>query len=212
VNDENLLKAYDLPASVKLMDGEFESITVDEVIELFTAFSKSGQALVPFKVIADLLNDLLECSDVETNALRQHLNVAAGGLVSAQQFHRAMNMVSIRTLLKHVHQDMLQRRDLLEHKDVHVERDFFVNRVNWRVDRDDAFATLPMACLYLLIFMCLVVYHLQIWRRQELERGIESWMVNSGKNYYGPYLSEHVYLAYSGTSGTTQMPRRSDSA
>jgi len=138
--------------------------------------------------------------------LRQHVDVQPGGIITAKQFHRAIQVRSVQTLLKHVYQDKQLRHDedyevreaaRRELEQQQVERSFLVDRVVWRVNRDDAFATLPLTALYLIIFMILVVYHLQVWRRQELERGIEAWISNQAEDYYGPFFYEHIYSASS---------------
>lgn len=42
------------------------------------------------------------------------------------------------------------------------------------------------------IFTLLVVCHLQIWSRQQVERGLESWIEGYGHDLTGPYLKEAV--------------------
>lgn len=66
-----------------------------------------------------------------------------------------------------------------------IDRDLFVDRVVWRVQRDDAFGTLPVTLIYMVVFMFLVMYHLQIWNRQEMERGLEAWISGAGEEHLG---------------------------
>jgi hypothetical protein len=81
-----------------------------------------------------------------------------------------------------------------------IERDFFADRIAWRVNRDDAFATLPYTFVYFIVFMLLIIFHLQIYTCHRLEQGQESWFINWGKRLYGPFLDEHVLHTASFTS------------
>lgn len=199
-------EASQMTAARKMQENRLKEIQIGEIAEWFEVLSNGKHGQVPFEVISQVLTNELECSEVEIDVVQQHMKVLPGGIITAEQFYYGINVTSVQTLLKQVYADKMRRRDDayyskkrnsydIQHEQ--VERSFFVDRVVWRVNRDDAFATLPLTGLYLILFMILVVYHLQIWRRQELERGIEAWIDNQAENYYGPYFKDHVYSAAS---------------
>jgi len=49
-------------------------------------------------------------------------------------------------------------------------------------DRDDAFFTLPFSLVYIAIFIFLVIAHLKVWERQQVERGLYNWITGYGGN------------------------------
>eukprot|EP00448_Togula_jolla_P026485 CAMPEP_0170651734 /NCGR_PEP_ID=MMETSP0224-20130122/46525_1 /TAXON_ID=285029 /ORGANISM="Togula jolla, Strain CCCM 725" /LENGTH=729 /DNA_ID=CAMNT_0010983545 /DNA_START=45 /DNA_END=2234 /DNA_ORIENTATION=+ len=73
-----------------------------------------------------------------------------------------------------------------------IPRHKFIERTSWRINRDDAFLTLPFSLSFILVFIVVVFTHLQIHARQQMERGLEGWMKGYGNDYPGPYLFEHV--------------------
>jgi len=189
---ESFSSVRDLPATRKITNGEVGEITIEELEELFSHLAIDDSHRVPWTTISVLIEAFLECPQVDVEALRQHVAVQPGGVVSARQIQRAFGVISIRKLYMQAYQDKVRWRDVT-HADHHVEREFLVGGVVRRVQRDDAFGTLPMTVCYMIVFCILVVYHLQIWRRQELERGLEEWVKNQGSQLYGPYITQHVY-------------------
>jgi len=73
-----------------------------------------------------------------------------------------------------------------------VSRELLEDRIAKRVLRDDAMLSLPFSCCYMAVFISLVTVHLQIFRRQRVEYGLESWVTGYGDSLPGPYLEEHV--------------------
>ena len=69
---------------------------------------------------------------------------------------------------------------------------FHMSRSRWRYSRDDSFVTLPIVILFIGSFCYFVVSHLQIYKRQRLQRAMENWVTGYGNGYPGPYLDEHV--------------------
>lgn len=186
----------DLPAVQCLQRGEFAAITLKECAALFSRLSLDGGQLVKYNVVERVLYLCLDVSSVELDSVRQHVTVQLGGVITSQQFFAIFQVPSVVSLLVQAWRNKeVRKSSKITQDSMQVERTYLQHKVAWRVDRDDAFGTLPMNMLYMLVFMILVVYHLQIWRRQELERGIESWIVNQGREYYGPFIDTHVYSA-----------------
>merc|ERR1719238_2683484 len=67
-----------------------------------------------------------------------------------------------------------------------------MDRIRWSVERDDSFRTLPFSLFFICIFIFLVISHLKVWERQQVERGLGWWMQNYGGTLGGPYISGHV--------------------
>lgn len=57
-----------------------------------------------------------------------------------------------------------------------VSRDLMVESVRWSVERDDAFQSLPFSLILLAVFVVLVILHLGIWERQQVERAVMEWV------------------------------------
>jgi hypothetical protein len=80
-------------------------------------------------------------------------------------------------------------------------------RIEWRVSRDDSFYTLPATMVFLIVFIMLVITHLQVQRRFKVQSGIEAWVFGyAGPDYTGPYLEDHIgnkdqYLQWLDLSG-----------
>eukprot|EP00928_Gymnodinium_smaydae_P039916 TRINITY_DN27166_c0_g1_i1.p1 TRINITY_DN27166_c0_g1~~TRINITY_DN27166_c0_g1_i1.p1 ORF type:complete len:720 (-),score=149.24 TRINITY_DN27166_c0_g1_i1:30-2189(-) len=76
--------------------------------------------------------------------------------------------------------------------DMTLPREFLVERLNWRVNRDDAFCSLPFSVVYMLIFIMIVSFRLDVTQRYKVEKGIEDWVEGYGVALAGPYMKDHV--------------------
>jgi len=76
--------------------------------------------------------------------------------------------------------------------DVNLNREDLVRQVTSRVARDDSFIQLPFTVLQLIIFLFLVVLHLQVVHRHELESALQDWVRGSSRNLTGPFFADHV--------------------
>jgi hypothetical protein len=87
--------------------------------------------------------------------------------ITAEQFHSALLCPPVVEMIAAKRENALKP---------HITRRWMCSRISRRVERDDAFATLPLTLLHLVVLMSLLVSHLRIWERQQLERSLEAWM------------------------------------
>ena len=89
---------------------------------------------------------------------------------------------------------------------VKVSRDLLLDRVKWRMSRDDSFWTLPVVIPFIICFSAFVMTHIQIYPRWRVQQSMEAWVMGYGMGYPGPYLGDHIgnlqqtweWLAFSG--------------
>lgn len=125
-----------------------------------------------------LLKEVLEpnFSDVEVEDVLQHTDQAKDGLICTQELLSALLAAPVRHLVKHLQREMLEVSQRIASSHCAIDRDFLLQKLDKRVRRDDAFFTLPFALGLLVVLCILVILHLQVWKRKQVEWGLENWM------------------------------------
>jgi len=203
--DEEFPKPYSRPAfhaaektsaALKINGGRCSELTLKDVRLLFDVIDKDNNGLLDFEEIRSFLKEVLvpPCTQIETDAIYRLTDQNNDGWVTPEEIFKALTSTPVKQHFKQLHnEDQVRRRfDETLGRTAEVDRAMFVQRVRWRVRTDDAFRSLPFSACYLLIFISVVTAHLQIWRRQQIERGLEAWMVGYGKDLLGPYLLQAV--------------------
>mmetsp|Transcript_33872 Transcript_33872/g.80867 ORF Transcript_33872/g.80867 Transcript_33872/m.80867 type:complete len:871 (-) Transcript_33872:235-2847(-) len=184
-----------LHAVRKLNTGIFD-LSLDDIEELFQYLDDDHNGALEFAEIARLFKAVLSppCTDTEVEILFELTDKNSNGLVNIGELQRALREGPFRDHILQLQREATAKQALgrsMGHK-TSVSREQLVERLNWRANRDDSFRTLPLSLVVLIVFSGLVVLHLQVWKRQQLQRGIEQWVDGYGANYPGPYHGEHV--------------------
>lgn len=185
--------AETMPAVVLMNNGRFDDLTESDLEDLFVLMDKDCNGVLDFGEIRILLKEVLKppCTDEQVDAVYALTDMNADGHVTPEELLRALKAGPLKDHMKGLQKDN-QARKMLEEMlglSAEVDRDLLVERLKWIVGRDDAFRTLPFSLLYLSFFIFLVVAHLRIWERQQVEQGLQSWVTGyAGGPVYGPYL------------------------
>lgn len=187
--------AATMPAVILMNHGRFEDLSFRDVEDLFNCLDEDASGLLDFDEIGLLLQEVLDppCTDEQIELVYELTENADAG-VTAQELYKALTAGPVKEHLKR-----LQRENRLKHQfeaalgiNAPVERQFMVESIKRSVDKDDSFKTLPISLVNLIIFIFLVVAHLKIWERQQVERGLQNWIEGYGGKLDGPYFLEHV--------------------
>lgn len=190
--------------------GDLDSVQRADIKRLFAILDTNDDGLLDSFEIRMFLEHVMDppvptLAIDEIHALAQ--DTTAGG-IGADMFHSAITTGPLRRLIFDVQRQETVKEMLTKQKDAAMEisKEFMLEKFDWRVARDESFATLPFSLLYLLVFILLVICHLRIWERQRIERSMEEHIIGWGYNYVGPYLKEHLpnldqYWAWLETSG-----------
>lgn len=73
-----------------------------------------------------------------------------------------------------------------------ITREDLVDAVSKRNARDDSFFTLPFTVFQLFLFIVLIIQHLQIFERQELESALQEWVQRTADTLIGPYPEQDI--------------------
>jgi hypothetical protein len=190
--------------------GDLDNVKRADVQKLFKILDTNDDALLDFFEIRMFLEHVMDPpipapAIEEIHALAQD-SIADG--IGADLFHSAITTGPLRRLVRvHSRQETV-KQNLRKKKDADTEitKEFMLDKFEWRVNRDESFATLPFSLFYLVVFIAVVICHLRIWERQRVERAMEDHIIGWGYNYVGPYLKEHLpnldqYWAWLETSG-----------
>jgi len=128
------------------------------------------------------------CTTEQADAVCNLINKTEEGDVELTELHSAITTGCIRRALTEVQKTSGKIKD----KAPEVSRDLMKTWIAWRYNRDDAFQTLPIALLYMLVFVGLMISHLRIKERMQQEQAIETWVLGWSEDWGGPYLTEHV--------------------
>jgi len=188
--------AAQLAAVTKLNAGTFD-LSLEDLQELFRFLDSDHNGQLEFSEIARLFKTVLQppCTDIEVEVLFELTDKNANGLVNMSELQRALASGPFKEHLCQLQREAAAKQQLEMNMGQHafaITREILLERLNWRVNRDDSFRTLPLSLVMLLVFITLVIMHLQVWNRQQLQRGIELWIDGYGANYPGPYHGEHV--------------------
>lgn len=191
--------AVSLPSVVLMNSGKFEDLSVSDIKELFYVLDADKSGFMEFSELALLLQEVLDppCSDAQVDTIWELTERREDGTIAPEEFHTAMKAGPVVETLKRVQYENKVKKEL-ELKfglGIPVDRDLMVDRLKWSVERDDAFRTLPFSLVYIVIFIFLVIAHLQIWPRQQLERSTVNWIEGYGGDYPGPYYEDVADIA-----------------
>jgi len=223
----NASKKALLPTAVKkLNDAEFDKVTLEDIKELFAYLDVDNNDELQFSEMSRLMKRDLDppCEQRDVEVLYELTDKRPDGTVRVDELYRAIKSNHFKDHLLQLQKEARARKQLDKNVgNFHfaITRDLLLERLKWRVNRDDSFKTLPFSLMVLMIFIGLVITHLQVWRRQQVQRGVEAWIEGYGYDYPGPYQDEHVQdqvqmWDWMGTSGlksilrectNTSMPR-----
>jgi len=186
----NVEVARTLPATTKLICGLVDEITCDELGELFVALGSTAEGNLSFTTFALLLRKVVGLGTEAIDELQGCLGIDEAGMVSEKALLACL-------------QDGGRAEEILRHRDERESNpsgipkhglsfEFFTEKVAWRVRRDDSFSTLPVTLIYTIVFISIVIHHLDILTRQRIYVGLHSWVVGYGGALDGPYLMDHV--------------------
>jgi len=184
-------EAETLPAVVLMNNGRFDDLSVSDVQELFLVLDKDGSGSLEFAEVELLLKEVLDppFHDSQVEAIYDLTDKRDDGVITADELLRALRGPVKAALKRMQHENRIKKE--FEHSlglHLDVNRSLLVDRLKWSVGRDDAFRTLPFSLVFICVFIFLVVAHLMIWERQQLERGLEAWVDGYGEQLLGPYL------------------------
>lgn len=187
-------QAKALPVTSKINHGDLDEVGLNEIKNLFKILDMDGNGDLDFQEIRMFLHDIMDppCPDAAVIELFELAKHASGGKIGSAYFHSALTTGPLRRLVHDV-----QRQAAVATKDndasqAPVSRQFMLERFEWRVSRDESFRTLPFSMVYLSVFVGLVILHLRIWERQQVERAMENHIAGWGYEYIGPYLQDHL--------------------
>eukprot|EP00928_Gymnodinium_smaydae_P036530 TRINITY_DN25521_c0_g1_i1.p1 TRINITY_DN25521_c0_g1~~TRINITY_DN25521_c0_g1_i1.p1 ORF type:complete len:931 (-),score=236.53 TRINITY_DN25521_c0_g1_i1:16-2808(-) len=169
------------PAVILMNNGQFEELTLRDVQDLFNALDQDASGFLDFAEVKLLLQQVVHppITDEQVEMIYELTDKRIDGKVSADELFRALTEGAVKQHLRRMQtnnriQAMLA--DLTGESAV-ISRDLMIDRINFSVERDDAFRTLPVTMFYLGVFIALVILHLNIMERQEVERGVEEWVM-----------------------------------
>lgn len=183
---ERFEQAIGLPVLDKINSMNLADIEISEVEELVDALANpSDPGQVPLSMVRLCVMALLEdaCDEDEANLL-------LGGFLETMKSDEDLTEETYFLTPEELHVGITQsiwgqrfqrhrRRKLKVVNDddaIDVTREELVRRVVEVTDRHDAFLTLPMTIIYVLVFIYLVMGHLRIYDRQLLENAMEQYV------------------------------------
>lgn len=197
-DDITKAKGHYLSAIVKLNMRLWNDIVDEDVLELFDYMDENGDGTMSNREFTSLLTNSLQppLSETDLDAIFKSINHSRDGFMHYEDLKKAISAGELRDALKRVHhakqQEELAKGEVRK-RGPPVSRDLAVNRLEWRVARDDALFTLPVTLIFIAVFIGVVISHLQVKARFELQQGMEDWVDGyAGPDYTGPYLAEHV--------------------
>lgn len=180
----------------KINSNVFDALSTEDIQVLFNVLEKDNHGLLEWREFASFLMEVCDppFSQAEVEAIFKLTDQRPDGTVTAEEIERAFKHPTIKLQVAHMHQNFKVKQEYTISQGIaaEVKRDLLIDRLDWRVRLDDAFASLPFSTVSLAIFFSLVVFHLQIWNRQQVERGLEAWIEGYGKDLPGPYLQQAV--------------------
>lgn len=190
--------AKKLPVVEKIHNGGFDEITLQDCEKLFEVLDVDKSGRLDELEVSMLMKEVLNqgCTDEEVSTIFEQTDRVVDGKVSFAELHKALTDAAgaIRLSIERNQQKATVRQSHMEEQKLTgaMTRDLLKEKLEWRVSRDDAFKALPFTLAYLVVFVGLVIVHLQINRRNNVERAIESWVENYGEQLVGPFIDEHV--------------------
>jgi len=212
--------AASLPFCTKVSTGRIEHVTPEEATEVVSGLS-GGDTKVSCQMMITLMHEVLGLP--ESDSIRAVGFIpSTNGFITGDDVCGACSAGDLGDSLRHAVSKMAHRKTqelgaTVSGEGEPLSRDFFVNRMVWRVNRDDSFTTLPTTLVYLIVFMLLVIFHLQIFKRQQVQTGMEEYLGQFGKSLSGPFIGEHVsdvnsFWTWLSTSGVDAAYGRFDNS
>jgi hypothetical protein len=203
-------QAIRLPIVERINHGLLDDVPLTDVRQLFFVLDVNGDGCLDGSELRLFLQHIMDppCPDGAIDELHMLAKEASGGRIGPEYFHSAISTGPLRRLLLEVSRQNEVAKKLKEQDDgkTIVDKEFMLARFEWRVSRDESFQTLPFSLVYLMVFISLVICHLRVWERQQVERAMEGHIIGWGYEYIGPYFQEHLpnldqYYAWLETSG-----------
>eukprot|EP00927_Polykrikos_kofoidii_P020187 TRINITY_DN19511_c0_g1_i1.p1 TRINITY_DN19511_c0_g1~~TRINITY_DN19511_c0_g1_i1.p1 ORF type:complete len:941 (+),score=113.03 TRINITY_DN19511_c0_g1_i1:57-2825(+) len=190
-----------LSATYKINRGLCDHVTEWDIEDLFHYLDPTGSQSITLAELARYFKEVLvpPCTDEDAELLVHYVSKNETGNISLQELSVAFMARPFRQLLSRSRKNSVEEADT-HGVDVVVDRDAFLSKLKWRVNRDDSFNTLPFSAVSLFVFIGLVLVHLDVTRRQQVSAGLEAWIKGYGSDLHGPYLLDHV--ADAGTAWT----------
>lgn len=197
-------KITDSTVAKKMLEEKYEDITIHDVEALIWAL-RAGELPPPKEVRYDDLRLFLtkaldlSCREEEVRTIWDVSDVNEDGHLTAEELHESIRHGAVKFIYQHLHRDdalfgmhggRVHHEKSLDKPD--VTRELLCDRVEWRVNRDDAFLTLPYAISYMMLFLLMVSTHLRVWERHRLQNAMEQYIVNWSKDWGGPNIQEHI--------------------
>lgn len=187
--------AATLPAVTLMNHGRFEDLSMNDIKDLFRTLDNDDSGYLDFEEVALLLKEVLSppCSDEQIDLVYELTDKNDTG-VTPEELKRALTAGPLKEHLKRLQRGNQLRIQFEKSLGVNakVKRDLLIDWLNYIINRDDAFRTLPVSLVYISIFIFIVITHLKVFERQQLENGLAGWMEGYGGALTGPYLKDHV--------------------
>lgn len=187
-----------LPAIIKFNLDLFDDVTQKEIEEVFHVLDVDNSGHLELDEFAKLLQNALSppCSDDQVDHVFKTIDKVNShdGNVSLGEFQAAMSSGFMKETLAKARREEEKRNLLIADTPKHasIGRELWVDKIAWRVSRDDSFFTLPYSIIFTFVFIFVVTTHLQIFERQRLQAAMEDWVQGFGQTYPGPYHEDHV--------------------
>lgn len=191
---------------------ESEPLTTQDTIDLISHLEHDENRCLDFQEVAYFLKNVLEppFTDIQVETLHKFCDVSEDGKITITELNAAVSSSTFRSCMHDRRVEFKTRANLEERSKIVVTGKDLLDRLTWRVNRDDAFRTFPFSLAFMMTFMAVVDTHLQTFDRQQAARGISNWIEGYGFNYPGPYHGEHIgddvqFWEWMNTSGLQSM-------
>jgi len=171
----------ELPALQKLNEGDFDELTFDELDELWNSLGREDhEGRIKLEKVRWVLRIFMDptctCAEAELLLNEFVMNGCDDDLSRDQLLLTDREIFEVLTkgpgLEKFMH---ARAKNPTALENMKVTREEFLESVVDRVNRDDAFISLPITLLYILLFIYLVMGHLRIYDRQLMEKSLEAY-------------------------------------
>eukprot|EP00927_Polykrikos_kofoidii_P060403 TRINITY_DN55399_c0_g1_i1.p1 TRINITY_DN55399_c0_g1~~TRINITY_DN55399_c0_g1_i1.p1 ORF type:complete len:953 (+),score=110.67 TRINITY_DN55399_c0_g1_i1:79-2937(+) len=182
-----------LPITRHLNRRRCDKITDRNIEELHEALDPQRTGACTGAALKDYLLYGLRpgCPEEDADMLFVFADKDVDGSLSVKELIRAFRAPPFRQLIEKSRTLRIIEDDNAVDNDI-VVRDTLHTRLSMRVETNDAFKTLPISIVGILIFIFIVLVHLDVWRRHRVSAGIVDWINGYGNDLPGPYLQDHV--------------------
>lgn len=178
--------------------GRVDDLSIEHVHQIFDMFNIEDRinGTLNQEQVDHVLQKLLQPSLTESEAavFWEFSDTDGDGRLSAEEFHNAIKAGPFKAhlvVLQGRYEDFKQKRDanILRSQ---LERNFMYDAIKARVQKEDAFASLPLTFLSAICFMGLVWSHLCIENRYRTASALRDRIADYGTTLDGPYFDEHI--------------------